>query len=411
MAALKPLLVVVGINSRQGSSIAHSILETNIFRILGITTNAFCARSRTWLLNGVKLAQIADYSDVACLEQAFEGATAIFAVTDFYRHLDEHSTRTLADVRRRTVEEIAGSRELREGQAIVDAAAKMTGLQCLVLSTLLKVDAAAAGEEKRGLQQFKSKAAALDYLKERHPDLAASTRVLIPALYMEDWTMFLRRTEGDSFTFGTTLSPNSPIPWTNITKDMGTFFRVCLSSPPRTNHAAISCIATGLDICTLFTSVTGISCKYSQYTPVELSNLLGPRGHIMVDMLTHIGDKGYYNGPAIQYPLHLTGGNSSSSSLSHFTNFAAHMTATLPSYLRNLEQTTLCPDDGSMVQEFRSGRRSSEVDVRASSAEMLGRSLVRSASTNVEGFHNTDGSESEFMGDLVNVGDSDEDRV
>ncbi|KAF1846172.1 NAD(P)-binding protein [Cucurbitaria berberidis CBS 394.84] len=305
MADNKPLIVILGINSRQGSSIARHFIRHPHMQIRGITRNILSERSQSWAAQGVAMVQVADHRDEGAMEAAFRGATGIFAVTDFYRHITEHSTLSLAGVWKKTPEEIAGQRELAEGKVMIAAvAATVKSLRLFVLSSLCP--AYGEAEDTRGLQQFHSKAKIVQYMETNYPELTARSSLLKPALYMEEWTIFLRcNPENGHYTFGSTVPASCALPWTNITDDMGTLFNLCMVTPRRLNIAAISDIVSGAEICTLFTEITGIPCTYVQYSEEELANMLGNRGQIIVDMLAHIFRKRYYEEPGIQLSHHL----------------------------------------------------------------------------------------------------------
>ncbi|CAO2649763.1 Nn.00g010550.m01.CDS01 [Neocucurbitaria sp. VM-36] len=330
MADDRTLIVIVGINSRQGSSIARRFASRPRFELRGTTTNISSARSQSWLAEGVTLVQIDNYRDTTAIGQALQGATAIFAVTDFYRHLNEHSTLTLADVWKKSPEEVAAQREIAEGKAIVAAAAAVQGLKLFVLSSLSP--AYGEMEDAPGLQQFHSKAEIVQYMDISFPNLGRRASLLKPAMYMEEWTKFLRRNTEGRFTFGTTLPAAAPIPWTHIADDIATLFQLCMASPPRLNVAAVSDIRSGAEICHLFTETTRIPCDYVQYTAEELGEMLGPRGHITVDMLGHIFQRQYYEACGIQLSHHLIKGRPDAHKFP-LTTLGDYMKASLPAYL------------------------------------------------------------------------------
>jgi uncharacterized protein YbjT (DUF2867 family) len=80
----KPLLVVVGATGTQGSSVVHTFLSASPpWRIRGLTRNPSSAASKALTAKGVEMVA-ADLDDSSTLPAAFAGATAIFAVTDFW---------------------------------------------------------------------------------------------------------------------------------------------------------------------------------------------------------------------------------------------------------------------------------------------------------------------------------------
>jgi uncharacterized protein YbjT (DUF2867 family) len=75
------LIVVLGITGQQGGSVGRVFNDEPGWRVRGVTRNP----SQHPLLEqqGIELVA-ANYDDPPSLETAFEGANAIFAVTDFW---------------------------------------------------------------------------------------------------------------------------------------------------------------------------------------------------------------------------------------------------------------------------------------------------------------------------------------
>lgn len=373
MADNVALVVIFGINSRQGSSIARRFAHKSHMRLRGITTDLSSTKNQGWKARGVELVQIKDFRDTGAIEEALQGAVVIFAFTDFYRYLDEHSTLSLASMYKKCPEEVAAQREILEGKAIIAAAADVPSLQLFVLSSLSPLSEET--EVVRGLQQFRSKAEIAEYMDSSHEELAKKASLLKPALYMENWTMFLRKNANGRFTFGTTLPADLVMPWTNVTNDMGTLFQLCTASVPPLNIAALSDIKSGAEICQLFTSTTGIPCDYVQYTAEELVKMLGSRGHIIVDMLNHLSQRLYYEEDGIQLSHHVIKGRPDAHRF-HLTSFEEYMKATLPAHLGLKEdklgnkEATRASDSDVGIAVYDSGARATSEDARMVSEQM-----------------------------------------
>ena len=174
----KPLIVVIGATGSQGGSVVQTFLSTSpSWRIRGLTRNPSSAASKALTAKGVEMVA-ADVGDPSTLPAAFADATAIFAVTDFWGPFmalardPERQKKELADGQ--TVNAWAYEHELAQAKAIVDAAAKLEGLQRFVWSALT-----AAREISRGkytwVYHFDSKADASEYIKKKHPELWKKT--------------------------------------------------------------------------------------------------------------------------------------------------------------------------------------------------------------------------------------------
>jgi hypothetical protein len=174
----KPLLVVVGATGTQGSSVVHAFLSASPpWRIRGLTRNPSSAASKALTAKGVEMVA-ADLDDPSTLPAAFAGATAIFAVTDFWGPfmalVQSHERQSRELKPGQTVNAWAYEHELAQAKAIADAAAQVPGLERFVWSSLT-----AAREISHGkytwVYHFDSKADAAEYMRGKHPELWKKT--------------------------------------------------------------------------------------------------------------------------------------------------------------------------------------------------------------------------------------------
>ena len=80
-----PLLVVIGATGNQGGSVISHFLAQSppTYCLRGLTRNTSSAASQALTAKGVEMVA-ADVDDYASLKRAFDGANAIFSVTDFW---------------------------------------------------------------------------------------------------------------------------------------------------------------------------------------------------------------------------------------------------------------------------------------------------------------------------------------
>ena len=138
---MAPRIVVCGATGQQGSAVA-----TELMRRGGVQVEAFSRRptspaARSLAARGVTVRR-ADLLDAASLVAAFEGADAVFGVTQPWT----------ADYARADVEA-----ELAQGRNVVDAC-RRAGVGHLVLSTAMRVDDAPTGvphvDSKKHLERY-----------------------------------------------------------------------------------------------------------------------------------------------------------------------------------------------------------------------------------------------------------------
>ena len=120
---MSKLVVVLGATGNQGGSVVKSILSdpevSAQFKLRGVTRDPSSAKAQKLLSEGVEPVR-AELDDVASLNKAFEGAYAVFAVTDYWSILDK-------------------AKETQQGKNVADAA-KAQGVQHLIFSTLYNAE-------------------------------------------------------------------------------------------------------------------------------------------------------------------------------------------------------------------------------------------------------------------------------
>jgi hypothetical protein len=115
-------IVVCGATGGLGGSVARRMLSEG-WTVRGITRNKDSASAKALVEAGAELTS-ANYDDIASLEAAFEGADAIFGVTNFWEYLLELGAMA------------AAKKETQQLVNIATAANKITSLEHLVLHTL-----------------------------------------------------------------------------------------------------------------------------------------------------------------------------------------------------------------------------------------------------------------------------------
>ncbi|KAK5712967.1 hypothetical protein LTR17_017746 [Elasticomyces elasticus] len=229
MAPADKLIVVLGATGIQGGSVARLYATLPGWRVRGVTrdpTKASCAPLRE---AGVELVA-ADLDDVASLDRAFEGADAIFAVTDFWQFIPLPTTHQAAAEQGRKPNEIAMDLEIQQGKNIIHAAAKhLHTLDRLIVSTLSHSEKWSGGQIKWNLH-FDGKAKYTQYLKDSFPDLAGKTSYVQMGSYLSNWRAFpflapAKQADG-SFVHVNSGVPNAKLtPYVDPPNDTGYFVK------------------------------------------------------------------------------------------------------------------------------------------------------------------------------------------
>jgi hypothetical protein len=265
---MSKLLVVIGITGLQGSSVAKVFQEHEPeWRIRGITRSP--AKHQHLVQRGIELVA-ADLNDEASLEEAFSGANAIFAVTDFWQFLKDPKTFEIAEKEGKKPNQIAMELEIQHGKNIIHAANKqLKTLDRLVLSTLSDSNKWSNGEIKWNLH-FDGKAQFEQYLKQSFPDLAARTSYLHMGSYLSNWKMSphvapQKQPDGTFIKRRFAIPNGKPLPYVNPPNDTGHFVRALVlspSAPPGSSMLGFCELMTNEEYCALWGRVNGVQCRF-----------------------------------------------------------------------------------------------------------------------------------------------------
>jgi hypothetical protein len=186
------LVVVVGATGNQGGSVARRFLREggDRFHVRGLTRDTASGPARELAALGAELVR-ADLDDVGSLRAAFEGASVIFSVTNywepFFPHRIEASRAQVAKLGLGGVREYAGRVEAAQGRNIADAAAATVNsldANGFIASTLSHAGECSEGRFKE-LYHFDAKAEVFPrYVKEKHPGLAAKMSCVQTGYFM-----------------------------------------------------------------------------------------------------------------------------------------------------------------------------------------------------------------------------------
>ncbi|KAJ4352215.1 uncharacterized protein N0V89_007562 [Didymosphaeria variabile] len=290
-----PLIVIVGINGRQGTSVANAFLDAPGFRIRGLTSSPDCPASEKWKDLGVEIRE-ETFVDEEHARASFEGAAAIFAMTSYHKPFEDRRAKLAYEVGliKISMAQFALRRAAYQGRILFDAVADTRGLHRFVLSTLPVVLPGAKYATHLAQANYHTKKEQLNYLTRCLPSLAAKTIAVKPCMRMEDYRMTLQMNEAGTLSFGTIAPAYVPLHWINMRDDFGIFVRTLLlnMSLAPVAFAAYSDRVSGEEICALISKISGITCEYRQYTAEEMEEsgnnlacelLPDPAGSVLYD--------------------------------------------------------------------------------------------------------------------------------
>jgi hypothetical protein len=183
--ATSKLIVVIGATGTQGGSVARTFLQEPDWRVRGITRDVSSSASRRLQTEGVEMVS-ANLDQTQSLISAFEGANAIFGVTDFLEPFSDPRNREKLNPGQ-NLNEWVYEYEKQQGKNIFDAAVATKGLERLVFSSLSDARKWSNGKYNQ-VWHFDSKAHAVRDAKSTHPDFFESKVSCIQVgMYLSNW--------------------------------------------------------------------------------------------------------------------------------------------------------------------------------------------------------------------------------
>ncbi|KAF2800287.1 NAD(P)-binding protein [Melanomma pulvis-pyrius CBS 109.77] len=297
MDTTQDLVVVVGINRREGVSVARAFLKMENVKIRGLTKSCKPVIVREWADLDVEIVQI-DYDDEEMLSEAFNGATIIFSNTDYWEHLTDHSVDTLAWVAGRNRAETAGDYETRQGINIIRAAAGVQTLRHFILTSLPGAKRESNGT-MTGVYHFDAKWGVEERLSQHFRELSDKTYIVQPGLLMEDWWKYMHRRGDGTFTIGTHLPGHIRVPWLDSHFQGALVLGIYLYVPPVQGLTIHADTKSFFEICEMIKNISGIHVSYSQWNALELEVLFPHAGQLLADQWMYIARHGYYTQDAV----------------------------------------------------------------------------------------------------------------
>ncbi|KAF5523445.1 NmrA-like family domain-containing protein 1 [Colletotrichum aenigma] len=169
------LIVVIGATGGQGGGVVNAFLNEVGWKVRGTTRNTSSEKAKALSAKGVEVVS-ANLNDEESLEKAFQGATAIFAFTDYYETFFELGDEKSLEL------------EFAQGQKIARAAAKNQSLQRLVFSAGPHTSMITNGEAI--CPHLEGKGRIVTYVTQEMPDLAAKTTFAVFTVFANNALLY-----------------------------------------------------------------------------------------------------------------------------------------------------------------------------------------------------------------------------
>lgn len=269
------LLVVTGATGAQGGSVARIVSQTAGWKVRGVTRNpnGDAAKKLVGDCPNIELVA-ANMDDEASLVKAFEGAQAVYAVTNFWEHLFTGMSQSQSS-----------EKEVVQAMNIARAASKTSSLEHYVWSTLPSPNKRTGG--KYPCPHLESKAEVDQKIKSELPELAAKTTYLYFGFYASNFAYypFIKPVPmgfPPKHVWLMPCAPNTVVPTTgDMTKNPGIWVRQILANPQKTRGKYLAVITddtTTGEMLQIWSKVTGKEAVYVEITLEQYANVFGIAG-------------------------------------------------------------------------------------------------------------------------------------
>ncbi|KAJ5060782.1 hypothetical protein J3E72DRAFT_190104 [Bipolaris maydis] len=269
----KKLIVIAGATGNQGSAIARGLIKTGDWHIRAVTRNVNGEKAKKLAAEGMEVVQ-GDYNDEESMRKAFDGAQAIFAVTNWWDGLFRgHSLTEAGDI------------EHAQGIMLAKLASQVNTLEHYIWSTLPNGEKITEG--RIPVPHFDYKARVDDYIKETLPELAAKTTFLMFGFYPSNLAFFsmlkpVPNNAPGKYVWMLPAPPSTLYPMAgDMSKDPGVWARQILANP-KLSHGKYAAVCTEVlslgEVLATWSEVSGKQGIYVEIKDHILGDLFGVPG-------------------------------------------------------------------------------------------------------------------------------------
>ncbi|KAF2002445.1 NAD(P)-binding protein [Amniculicola lignicola CBS 123094] len=275
------LVAVTGATGAQGGSVVNILLKTPGWKVRAVTRNPESDKGKALTAQGVEVVQ-ANFDDEESLVKAFEGANAVFGVTNFWEHLFTGKSQVES-----------GEIEAKQALTLARAVAKTSTVEHYIWSTLPSARKLTDG--KVNVAHCDYKADVDDIIKSEFPDLAKKTTFLFFGYYSTNIAFFpfLKPFEvPNSYGKYMQMVPTPATTRINVTGEMSTnpgiWVRQILAKPELTKGRYADCATDNLsfgEMVDQWSEVSGKQGVYVECSAEDFENIYGIGGKEFADQL------------------------------------------------------------------------------------------------------------------------------
>ncbi|KAJ9149314.1 NmrA-like family protein [Pleurostoma richardsiae] len=283
----KKIITVFGATGNQGASVVNKFLnDTKVshdWAIRGVTRDASSDRAKALAAKGVEVVT-ADLSDKATLVKAMEGASAVFAMTNYWEKADMEL-------------------EIQQGKNLADAA-KDAGVDHYIWSSLPNVSKLTKGVLPN-VYHFDSKAQVEEYVRT----LNIPASFFLPGFFMSNFPGGMLHSENDNWILRFPFGADKPIPLFDAVADAGKFIKAMVLHRDQVLGKQIlgaTDYTTPAQIIEVFKKLfpeAGKTASFEEVTLEEYKKSVPGPEFIQQELLENmrlVGEFGYYGGAGLE---------------------------------------------------------------------------------------------------------------
>ncbi|KAF4976371.1 hypothetical protein FZEAL_6947 [Fusarium zealandicum] len=254
------LIVVIGATGNQGGSVASTFLDEPGWKVRALTRNTTSTKAQALAARGAEVVQ-ADIDTPATLSKAFQGADAIFAVSDFWGLYGDPANKDKPKPGQ-LLNEWACEHETQQLKNIIDEVAKVPNLERFILSSLPDPAKWSKGTYTH-VYHFNSKANAAEYGRETYPDLWKKTSIYLAGLFLSNYILspMLQPVKDGKVQFVGNLKDDVKLPFIAAEEDTGPIVKALVQDSPGKNLIGYREWLTVRELTSAFTKATGLEAE------------------------------------------------------------------------------------------------------------------------------------------------------
>ncbi|WQF90155.1 Putative NmrA-like domain, NAD(P)-binding domain superfamily [Colletotrichum destructivum] len=256
------IFAILGSTGNQGGSIANTFLGEPGWQVRALTRNTSSPKAQALTARGAEVVYV-DINKPETFPAAFEGASAIFAVTDFWGIYGDPANQDKPKPGQ-PLNAWAGEFETQQLKSIIDAVAKVPTLERFILSSLSNVTKWSKGKYTH-VYHFDSKANATEYGRKMYPDLWTKTSIFQSGYFLSNYvsnpiTQASKNDEGVVQFIGH-IEPDVKIPFIAAEEDTGPIVKRLIDESAGKNVIGYREWLTVPELALSFTKATGMKAE------------------------------------------------------------------------------------------------------------------------------------------------------